>query len=1210
MKKNQPFLRIYLLLFFLSGFSLSYGQGGTNSSAANNSSDNITYSLFLTGGVSLTDPSPVLTSILASPSGNKKGLVLLGDVIGIDELNAISDVQSLLASMPSNPDETFDDLFLLPGEKEWTSGKTRGHHAILSLDGLLKDVKKEGRLLQPKKGCGTPEEIKMNEHAVLVLMDSQWAIESENAHGEKMPGCELGNVLELNHTIKDIISSYPQGHIIFAVHHPLYSGGPVAGYYPLSSHLLPVPIVGSIITGIKSLVTSDQHFNHPAYEAYRSAFTTALDGCANCIVISGHEKSLQYIMADDVHYLVAGSGSDVSFVRKADKNGFTHKGKGFVRADILEDGHLRLSLEGVDDQNQIQTLWEKTIEPYRLNPEETIAKADVSNVEIINDSVLIKASDRYEKKRFLRGHFYREAWSTEIKIPVLWIDKVEGGLTPVQLGGGNQTRSLRLENKDGEQYVLRSIDKKVTKVLPRALRGTFAENIVQDGIAASHPYGALVLPRLADAAGIYYTKPLIVYVPNQPALGIYDQEIGGGVYLFEDRPGGNTSNKENFGSTEKTLNTFDVLELIAESDKHVIDQRAVLRARLFDVWLGDWDRHDDQWRWASFKENGVTVYRPIPRDRDQVFFKNDGLLDYLGSRPYFNPPLRRFDEKIDYLPGVVWAGKYFDRSFLHELSREDFTNEATALQVALSDEVIRSAFLDWPVQIDVIDGEEIRKALMARRDDLPAYAEQFYDHLSPEVDIPVTDDEDRIVIHAPDDDHLQVTAYRHAGKLMQPFYNRIFLDKETKEVRIYGLAKADTFQLSGDGNPSIRIRTIGGSGKDVVINDARRLRAIAHDLPGNMQLQGDRIVKRINDRPFNNTYDRSDWKLDRSFHFPFPAYFTDEGFGLTYNFWWLKHGFRSDPYQSKHALAFSYFVNTGAFIGKYTGDWPHAFGDIDFGMDAYVTGPTFTQYYYGLGNTYVDFGEKQKYHIVKGSQVRLAPSFGKRFGYGSRIYISPSYQFINLEDEHDEPRFVYTPTSGLTPDDFGNRHYGGITLGYSFERLDNQSYPVRGGEVQASITGRSEFAQGGVSHGLLSGGGTLYIPFNTEGTIVLATDVQADKIFGDYEFFHALTLGGPDRLRGFRRDRFAGDARFYQASDLRFTLFHNKGIVPFDLGVYGAFDYGRVWYEEEENDDADAWHTAFGGGIYIVPLGMTAFRLGYMVGEDDRQINIGGALRF
>ena len=125
----------------------------------------------------------------------------------------------------------------------------------------------------------------------------------------------------------------------------------------------------------------------------------------------------------------------------------------------------------------------------------------------------------------------------------------------------------------------------------------------------------------------------------------------------------------------------------------------------------------------------------------------------------------------------------------------------------------------------------------------------------------------------------------------------------------------------------------------------------------------------------------------------------------------------------------------------------------------------------------------------------------------------------------------------------------------------------------------------------------------------MATHFGADKIFGAYEFFHALTLGGPNRLRGYRTDRFAGEARFFQATDLRIKLFSQKGSLPFQMGVYGSFDYGRVWYEDDP-DSADVWHTSYGGGVFIVPFGLTAFRIGYMTADEDQQVTIGGALKF
>lgn len=1200
------FTAICLVLSACGSVKSSYGSEGTQnlsfpdtSKAAENS-----YTLFLTGGNALSNQSSVISQITSESINNKKGLVLLGNELSVD-ITSRPDTAFIFSKIRML-DRQFKDLYLVPGHMEWMSGKSVDHAYNVELDNQLRRIKQKGRLLAPRKGCGEPEVVELSDNAVLVLVDSQWAIESANRKGENHAGCDMGNVLQLRMSLKEIIQENAGKHIIIATHHPIYSVGVTGGKYPLSSHLLPLPVLGTLMTGIKSLVASDQHFGHPAYEAYRSAMLLAIDPCKTCVVISGHDESLQYFKKENKHFIIAGSASGVSYAGKSDHADLSLKSKGYVRADIGTNGEMNLHIISVSENGVSQTVRLIQI----ASPVNSIDDyQEETNSSATGTSVVLQASDKYGDKNFLRGNFYRAAWSQPVEIPVLHLDGYDGGLTPLQLGGGNQTRSLRLENKDGKQYVLRSIDKKVTSVLPVALRGTVAENIVQDGIAASHPYGALVVPRLARAAGIFYTQPSIVYVPHQKALGIYNADIGDGVYLFEERPGGNTSGIQNFGNPEETFNTLDVISMIAESPGHVIDQKAALRARLFDLWLGDWDRHDDQFRWAVFKENGLHVYRPIPRDRDQVFFNNDGVLDYIAARPYFNPALRRFDDKIDYLPGLVWSGKYFDRSFLHQLSREDFVDMATTLQNALTDDVISSAFMDWPKEIDAIDGESIRNDLKVRRNDLVKYAEAYYEHLSKVVFIPATEDHDKITLSALDKNRLQITIVRTAKNSSFTFYERIVNDDETKEVRVFGLGKQDSILVTGEDGPDILIRIIGGPDEDVVINNSNDVRLIVYDDKDGMKVTGRKIRSHLNDKPFNNIYDRTDWKLNKSIHFPLPAYFTDEGFGLSYNLLSTRYGFRSDPYKANHTVALSYFFNTGGFIGQYKGLWPHAIGELDFGIDVYFTGPTFTQFFYGLGNTYVNYGERYKYHIVKGSQIRLAPSVEKRFGFGSRIFIKPTYQFLDLEDSHDDPRFVYTPASGLNSDDFGQRHYLGMQAGYAFERLDNAAFPSRGGEVGVSGGVRSSLEGPTITHTLLSAEGALYIPFNTSATIVLATHVQGDKIFGEYEFFHALTLGGPDKLRGFRRDRFAGEARVVHATDLRIKLLQSKGNIPFSLGVYGSFDYGRVWYEDSDGEE-DQWHTAAGGGLYIAPFGLAGFRLGYMVGKEDRQINIGGSLRF
>ena len=96
---------------------------------------------------------------------------------------------------------------------------------------------------------------------------------------------------------------------------------------------------------------------------------------------------------------------------------------------------------------------------------------------------------------------------------------------------------------------------------------------------------------------------------------------------------------ENFANSKKVLNYHQAIKRLEDDSKNQIDVDFTVRSRLLDLFLGDWDRHDDQWRWATFKEKGKTVFRPIPRDRDQVFFKFDGAVMNLANRKWL---LRKF----------------------------------------------------------------------------------------------------------------------------------------------------------------------------------------------------------------------------------------------------------------------------------------------------------------------------------------------------------------------------------------------------------------------------------------------------------------------------------------------------------------------------------------------------------------------------------------
>src|SRR5690606_18806319 len=80
----------------------------------------------------------------------------------------------------------------------------------------------------------------------------------------------------------------------------------------------------------------------------------------------------------------------------------------------------------------------------------------------------------------------------------------------------------------------RLLTKDAGRGLPPALRETIAQDIMQDQFSSQHPYAPFIIPRLADAAGVYHTNPKLVFVPRDPALGQWIDEFSGKVAMLEE----------------------------------------------------------------------------------------------------------------------------------------------------------------------------------------------------------------------------------------------------------------------------------------------------------------------------------------------------------------------------------------------------------------------------------------------------------------------------------------------------------------------------------------------------------------------------------------------------------------------------------------------------------------------------------------------------
>jgi hypothetical protein len=211
-----------------------------------------------------------------------------------------------------------------------------------------------------------------------------------------------------------------------------------------------------------------------------------------------------------------------------------------------------------------------------------------------------------------------------VRVETLDVSSFGGGLTPVTRVGGRQTKGLALRGADGRDYTFRAIDKDPTSVLPEELQDTWARSLVQDQIAASQPVAFLVADELMAAAGILHAPTRLVVMPDDPRLGEFRQEFAATIGQISEFPVGRTAQNSGFHGALEVLKHQDFYARLDAGSTRP-DARAFLKARLFDLMIGDWDRHRDQWRWAHIEEGRG---QPIPDDRDQAFARREP-----GGRP-------------------------------------------------------------------------------------------------------------------------------------------------------------------------------------------------------------------------------------------------------------------------------------------------------------------------------------------------------------------------------------------------------------------------------------------------------------------------------------------------------------------------------------------------------------------------------------------------
>ena len=526
-----------------------------------------------------------------------------------------------------------------------------------------------------------------------------------------------------------------------------------------------------------------------------------------------------------------------------------------------------------------------------------------------------------------------------------------------------------------------------------------------------------------------------------------------------------------------------------------------------------------------------------------------------GSHKWGQPKFQGFKNRIRDVQGLAFNARYFDRFFITEADWSVWQEQAEFIKENLTDDVIESAIKSWPTEIFELNGEVIISKLKQRRDDILIYASRLYKFLSKNVNVLGSEKADRFVIERMDGGQTRVTVYsvkKNNREIKGKCYEKIFDPEITQEIRLYGLGGKDQFEITGNADDGIKVRIIGGSGKDVIEDQSKvsgmGKMTIVYDNATGTEITRSRETKvKTSDKDeMINNYNRREFEYDVLAPKFFGGFNPDDFILIGGGFSFSKQGFRKEPFKSRHTLLFDIATKSSSFNFKLINEYNQVLGKWDFTNTIDVSEPSFANFFYGYGNgkkLNEDLTEDDsQFYRARYSVIKVAPALRRRWNDDKHILeIGGFFERINVETEDNDSEglgrhiFEYDSirqTQGFTLLDKA-RNFGGGFVNYSFDNTNNKAVPTRGFRFNINSTFRSQIGDDILNHSQFTSNLSFYFTIGKSDRVTLATRIGGIATTGDFEFYHAARLGGLQNLRGHGRLRFAGDNAVYQNNDIR-----------------------------------------------------------------------------
>ncbi|MET4140576.1 metallophosphoesterase [Pedobacter sp. UYP1] len=1084
-------------------------------------------------------------------------------------------------------------VYFIPGNHDWDKMGPDGLAKIIRQGEYLAEQNDSLLKMIPPNGCPDPTAIQLTDNLTIIAFDSEWWLypyAKQNPESE----CSCKTKDDVIARMQELLEANRGKIILFADHHPLQSYGAHGGYFTLKNHIfpltslnknlyIPLPIIGSLYPLLRSSFLSPEDLKHPFYKDMIKKINGVFGAYPNLTYFSGHDHGLQLIKSEQLNLQVLSGGGAKHSANKKGKNSiFQESEQGYVIADLLMNNDMRYDFY-VYTERGVKKVYSYT------KPFVPVARESGNTVKVITeDSISIKIYPKYDSvskvHRFFFGENYRKEYALETKVPVIRLSEIKGGLTPLQRGGGFQSHSLRMVDKQGKEWVLRSVEKYPESLLPENLRETFAKDILKDNMSAQHPFSALIVPDIAEAVGVAHANPIIGWISPDANLGKYGRVFENTLCLLEERE-----------PTGKSDNTYKMYKKLARDNDYTYDGPQYLKAKALDILIGDWDRHFDQWRWTLDKSGERDVYQPVPRDRDQVFYLSQGLIPRYAQSSYLLPMIQGYERNVKDVNWFVWESRAMATRLLSQLSEKQWMDIIHTFCTDLTDEVLEKALRKLPEPGYSLRHDQLLAQLKERRAKLPEMMNEYYHFFNKIVDIQASDKGELIEISDAAGGGLTVDIHQLSKnkKVKTQMFVKTFDPKITKEIRLYTHNGNDSLVLNNK-STDIKLRIIGGHGVKAYHVENSYHKVKLYDKIDSAVFTGDagRFTKILSNDTGNVSYKQTDL-YHRSMYLLNGGFNNDDGLSLGFSVKFMNPGFRKFPYGNTQQFSFIHSFSTKAFKFDYRGEWMHTFGKADLILQASAYAPHNTQNFFGAGNeTSFDKSiDGISYYRARFSLYQFDPALRWKRPKSS-FSVGPSFQYYSYNKDDNTGRFINNSANLHSSDSLTiakDKLYTGVVVNFINNTRNNEILPSLGSYINLKLQGYTGLNKYANTFGQFLGSVALYKNLDSRSDFVIAERFGGAITVGKQPFYQSAFLGGEGTLLGFRQFRFAGDHSFYNNLEMRVKLADFVSyVLPGQLGLLGFHDIGRVWKKGEESTK---WHNGVGGGLYFAPASMTVVRL-------------------